>query len=142
MSKSNKPVDNNSSLVKKLQQASEGLLFLSESEYPFKVFIWKNEGQQQINSELILKKTENSFNTPIEFVDLDSFFEIATTEQDWHGSVEKEIVNRYQQLSKVLKECLTDLQVVRLGTTTIDVYIVGKTPSGDLAGLSTKLVET
>ena len=115
---------------------------MSESEYPFEVFFWKNEGQQQINRELILKQTENSFNTPIEFVDLDSFFEIATTEQDWHGSVEKENVTRYQQLSKVLKECLTELQVVRLGTTTIDVYIVGKTPSGDLAGLSTKIVET
>lgn len=142
MSNSNKSVDNNSILVKKLQQASEGLLFLSESEYPFEVFVWKTEGQQDINRELIVKKTENSFNTPIEFVDLDSFFEVATTEQDWHGSAEKEIVKRYQQLSKVLKQCLTELQVVRLGTTAIDVYIIGKTPSGDLAGLSTKVVET
>jgi hypothetical protein len=32
--------------------------------------------------------------------------------------------------------------VYRLGTVEIDVYIAGKTPSGDLAGVSTKVVET
>ncbi len=30
----------NSEIIAKLKQASEGLLFMSESEYPFLVFLW------------------------------------------------------------------------------------------------------
>jgi len=32
--------------------------------------------------------------------------------------------------------------VYRLSKIEIDVYIIGETPAGDLAGLSTKVVET
>lgn len=115
---------------------------MSESEYPFDVFFWKNEDKEDITPELILKKTGCSLNTPVESVDLDSFFEIATAEQNWHSSKEKEIVKKYQNLVKIIKNNLTAVQVLRLGTTAIDVYIVGKTPSSDLAGLTTKVVET
>jgi hypothetical protein len=34
------------------------------------------------------------------------------------------------------------LQVYRLGKIEIDVYVVGETPTGNLAGLSTKVIET
>lgn len=129
-------------MVEILKQASEGLLFMSESEYPFEVFFWKSEDKEDITPEIILKKTGHSLNTPVEFVDIDSFFEVATTEQNWHSSKEKETVNRYQNLVKTLKDNLTEIQVVHLGTIAIDVYIVGKTPSSDLAGLTTKVVET
>lgn len=130
------------SLLEILKQASDGLLFMSESEYPFEVFIWECNDTENINSELILKKTGRSLNTPIEFIDIDSFFEIATTEQNWHSTEEKETVKRYQKLVKTLKEHLTDIQVARIGTINIDVYIVGKASSGNLAGLVTKVVET
>jgi len=43
---------------------------------------------------------------------------------------------------ETLKSHLTDIKVYRLGERSIDVYIAGKTPSGDLAGLSTKVIET
>lgn len=114
---------------------------MSESEYPFEVFLW-TEDKEDITPEIILQKTGRSLDTPVELVDLDSFFEIATTEQSWHSLEEKETVKRYQNLVKTLKDNLTDIKVVRLGTIAIDVYIVGKTPSSDLAGLTTKVVET
>lgn len=114
---------------------------MSESEYPFEVFLW-TEDKEDITPEIILKKTGRSLDTPVEFVDLDSFFEIAASEQSWHSLEEKETVKRYQNLVKTLKDNLTDIKVVRLGTIAIDVYIVGKTPSSDLAGLTTKVVET
>jgi Nuclease A inhibitor-like protein len=132
----------NFSLIDILKQASDGLLFMSESEYPFEVFVWQSENQQDINSEFILKKTEHSLNTPIAFVNLESFFELATTEQDWHGIEEKETVKKFQFLVKTLKENLTDIKVARLGTIEIDVYIVGKTPDNKFAGLVTKAIET
>lgn len=115
---------------------------MSESEYPLEVFFWKSEENENISPEVILRKTGHSSNTPINFVDLDTFFEIATTEQNWHNSEEKAAVKRYQKLVKTIKDNLTDVKVARLGTITIDVYIVGRTTSGDLAGLATKVVET
>ena len=45
-------------------------------------------------------------------------------------------------LVETLKSHLSDIQVYRLGERSIDVYIAGKTSEGDLAGLSTKVVET
>ncbi|BAY19982.1 nuclease inhibitor homolog (plasmid) [Anabaenopsis circularis NIES-21] len=31
----------NSAILEQLKQASDGLLFMSESEYPFSVFLWE-----------------------------------------------------------------------------------------------------
>jgi hypothetical protein len=52
------------------------------------------------------------------------------------------MVQRFQNLVSVLKQNLSQLQVYRVGNIEIDVYIVGVTDGGGLAGLSTKLVET
>jgi len=52
------------------------------------------------------------------------------------------MVQRFQNLVSVLKENLSQLQVYRVGNTDIDAYIVGVTDGGELAGLSTKQVET
>jgi hypothetical protein len=73
---------------------------------------------------------------------VDDFFTIATQEEDWHDQKERETVKRFQNLVSVLKQNLSQLQVYRVGSIDIDVYIVGVTSGGGLAGLSTKLVET
>ncbi len=73
---------------------------------------------------------------------VDEFFAIATQEEDWHDQEEREMVQRFQNLVSVLKQNLSQLQVYRVGNIEIDVYIVGVTDGGGLAGLSTKLVET
>ncbi len=132
----------NLSLVDILKQASDGLLFMSESEYPLSVFLWESENQQDIKPEFIVKKTGHSLDTPVAFVNLESFFEIATTEQDWHRVEEKESVRKFQNLVKTLKDNLTDIKVARLGAIDIDVYIVGKTLDNKFAGLVTKVIET
>ena len=51
-------------------------------------------------------------------------------------------MQQFQNLVSVLKQNLSQLQVYRVGNTNIDAYIIGVTPGGGLAGLSTKLVET
>ncbi|MBF2067110.1 MAG: nuclease A inhibitor family protein [Calothrix sp. C42_A2020_038] len=132
----------NDQLLDKLKQASDGLLFMSESEYPFDVFLWQSPEKQLVDTELVLSKLDKPSNTKVEFVDLDSFFEVATTEEAWHSPEDKEIVHKYQNLVKVIKETLSDIKVIRLGEIEIDVYIVGKVPSGGLAGLCTKVIET
>ena len=129
-------------LLNKLKLATDGLLFMSESEYPFEVFFWQSQEKQQVNPEFILSKLNKPSDTKVEFVDLDSFFDVATTEEEWHSKEDKEIVKKYQDLVKIIKENLSDIKVARLGDIEIDAYIVGQVPSGDLAGLSTKIIET
>lgn len=73
---------------------------------------------------------------------VDGFFAIVTQEEDWHDEEKRETVKRFQNLVSVLKQNLSQLQVYRVGSIEIDVYIVGVTDGGGLAGLSTKLVET
>lgn len=128
-----------SDIVDRLKLASDGLQCMSESDYPFEVFQW--EGQEP-TTETVIQQTDHTPDTPVEVVPLDEFFQNETQEQYWHNDQEKAMVKRYQCLVETLKQSLSDIQVYRLGTVEIDVYIVGKAPSGDLAGLSTKVVET
>jgi hypothetical protein len=129
-----------SDMVDKLKQASDGLQCMSEADYPFEVFQW--EGQEPLTAETVIKQTGHTPDTPVEVVQLDDFFQNATQEQDWHNDEEKETVAKFKALVETLKTYLSDIQVYRLGTVEIDVYVIGKTPLGDLAGLCTKVAET
>ena len=130
----------NSEIVDQLKAATQGLLFMSESEYPFEVFLW--EALAPVTPEKVVQQTGHPQNTPVEVVEVENFFRVATTESEWHSEEEKETVRRYQSLVKKLQNYLSDIKVYRLGHVEIDVYIVGQTPTGNLAGLSTHVVET
>lgn len=132
----------NSELLNQLQKASDGLLLMSESDYPFEEFLWEALDSLVITPEIILRHTGHPVDTPVEVVDIDSFFSVATTEQEWHNPEERERVKKFQILVERFKHNLSEIKVYRLGERSIDVYIVGKTSTGDYAGLSTKVVET
>ncbi|QLE41162.1 nuclease [Nostoc sp. C052] len=129
-------------ITEKIKQASDGLLMMSESEYPFEVFLWSNQAQEPMTAQKLLQLTGHSPETSVEEVELDHIFRNCAVEKEWHNEIQKQNVQKYQSLIKTLKDSLTDIQVYRIGTISIDVYIVGKTSSEDLAGISTKVVET
>ncbi len=133
---------NNSEIVDQLKSASDGLLCMSESDYPFEVFLWESPELRPLTPQKILQQTGHPQNTPLEVVTVDNFFKVATTEQDWYGEEEKATLQKYQALVETLKQILSNPDVYRLGEREIDVYIVGQTPAGALAGLSTKIIET
>ncbi|MCG6135131.1 MAG: nuclease A inhibitor family protein [Nostoc sp. LLA-1] len=129
-------------ITKKLKQASDSLLMMSESEYPFEVFLWAGEAQEPLTNQKLLQLTGHPPETPVEEVELDYVFRNCAEEKEWHDEIQKQNVPKFKSLVKTLKDNLTDIKVYRIGTISIDVYIVGKTPSGDLAGIFTKVVET
>jgi hypothetical protein len=92
--------------------------------------------------EKVSQQTNHPQDTPVKIVGVDDFFQVATTPEDWHGEQEKASVKRFQVIVQTLKENLSNLQVYRLGEIEIDVYVVGETPTGNLAGISTVVVET
>jgi hypothetical protein len=128
-----------SQLIAQLSQASEELLWHSESDYPFKTVYW--EDVDDINAKL-LQVTDCTPETTIEVKELDRFFSQAIEEKDWYNSEEMAECQRYQALVNLLKTHISDIKVYRVGEVEIDVYILGKTESGSIAGLSTKMVET
>jgi hypothetical protein len=129
-------------ILEKLTQASTGLLMTSESDYPFETFVWSGQAKEELTTEKLLQLTNHPGNLPVEAVELDYFFRHAAQEKEWHDEQQKENVKKFQSLVEMLKANLKDIKVYRVGTIAIDVYIVGKTDDCDLAGVSTKVVET
>ena len=128
------------SIAIQLQQASEGLIFGSETDAPFEVIHWQTQGE--LTPAKLLQLTNHPPDALVEIVSVDEFFDTSTAEEDWHDKEERETAERFQNLVSILKQNLSQSQVYRVGNTNIDAYIVGVTPGGELAGLSTKLVET
>lgn len=131
-----------SALRKELEAAIAGLQWMSESDYPFEVCEWSEQNADDLRPEQLSALTHHPANTPIETQDFDNFFEVATQAQDWHGPEERATVQRYQALVKILKQYLSNLKVYRLGRINVDIYILGKTAEGTVAGVATKAVET
>jgi hypothetical protein len=124
-----------------LREAVKDLLYMSESDEPFEVVLWKGCADCSDPRDLLGRpKAETS--APIEAVSLDNFFKDLIKEEKWHGQEEKALVQRYLKLKATVAEHLSNVQVLRVGTIRVDIFIVGKTKQGDWAGIKTMAVET
>jgi hypothetical protein len=127
-------------IVRELEEATEGLLFMSESDYPFEVLYWTRPGGS-LTPERVAQLTGHVGET-VEQRTLDDFFRAAQTPQEWQTVEELATVERYRALVKLLRAKLSFVRVYRFGLIQIHSYIVGVTNSGSWAGLSTIQIET
>jgi hypothetical protein len=127
-------------LIPRLEQAVDGLLFPSESDAPLRLFVWHDA--IPFSLEALRAHAGYAETTPIQTTDLDSFFRPVTTPQAWYGEAEQERLQRFTALLALLKAELSDITVYKVGTVAIDVYVVGRTPSGRYLGVTTKVIET
>ncbi|MGB3767092.1 MAG: nuclease A inhibitor family protein [Phormidesmis sp.] len=136
------------SLKARLEDACKDLWWSSESDYPVEV-VWqpqvetKDESLDQIDQWVASFHAEDA----IEKVDLDDFFERATTVKSWHTKEDKDQISRLKQLKDLLTSELSHLQVYRCGEVEVAVYVLGYSDSGRsdgtiLSGVQTILVET
>ena len=131
---------NDGEVVAELERASEGLLFMSEADYPFETVYWKE--LPEMNPKFLLSAAGLSDDVPVETVSVDHFFRIATSEESWRSENERREAKKYQNLVRILKDNLDELKVYRLGSINIPVYIVGRNKTGSWLGISTRVVET
>jgi hypothetical protein len=129
-------------VLARLEEAAKGLSFQSESDYPIEPFLIPTSGNEPITPALVLKAMKQAPDAPAKTDTVDEFFATAAEEQDWHNEAERQTVQRFRNLVKVLQENLSDLQVFKVGKVERDVYVVGRTPAGALAGVKTKVVQT
>jgi hypothetical protein len=120
-----------SPVVDALRQASTGLRMPSESDAPFKPFLW--DAGADLTHEKLLQLAHEPRGTPVEEGTLDDLF----------ATVPSADLPRFQALRKALEQQLSGVKVYKVGDEAErNVYVVGKTKDGKLAGLKTSVVET
>jgi hypothetical protein len=129
-----------------LAAAVSGLLWLSESDYPFETFLWKvpESAKSQVEASnillsILLANVPATQDALIQVVEPDFFFHNVIQASVWQDQA---VVQRYQQLLALLKANLTDLKVYRVGEIEISIYVLGRTSHGNVAGVKTMAIET
>jgi hypothetical protein len=126
-------------ILAELKETSAGLLFMSESEYPFEVV--RVDGAEEL-TRAMLRMSGVAEDTPVVTESLEEFFRVAASEEDWRSPAERAEAKRYQALIALLRENLKQVMAYRVGSINIQVFLLGRSASGDWLGLSTRVVET
>lgn len=126
-------------IIALFKQVTTDLLWSSESDYPFEIVTW--ERGVDLDPTALFNKLVNT-NSAIETITLADLFAPALTVEEWYAADELALVNRYTELLHAIESNLSDVKVFRVGEVEIATYIVGKTPTGDIIGLRTNVVET
>lgn len=117
-----------------LTKATEGLLYMSETDEPFQVITWKGvEGP--FTDKKVLELGKHPAGTRIEEMPLDEFL-------GDYAEGEDQDAKKYKNLLETIDEQLSDVRVFKVGRINIDIYIIGQTKQGAWVGLHTKAVET
>lgn len=133
------PMDD-ASLLSELRKLTKGLTFMSESDYPVEPFAPAAKGPR--TAQEIVAAQKSDANAPVTEREVDSFFNAAVQERAGQSPDEQATAKRFQALVKFLKENLSELKVYRVGEVEADVYVLGRTAAGNIAGVTTKVVET
>jgi Nuclease A inhibitor-like protein len=126
-------------LIEELRSATRGLLFMSESDYPFDVFRWE---VAEPTPQFLRGLTGHDPSATVEQRTAPDFFRAAASEPEWKGEAELATARRYQTLLRLLEKNLSGLKVFRVGAINMPVYVAGRAPSGAWLGVSTRVVET
>ncbi|HEX8136385.1 MAG TPA: nuclease A inhibitor family protein [Pyrinomonadaceae bacterium] len=127
-------------ILVELKRLTEGLLFTSESDYPFETVYWK--GLPEVTPQFLLGLSGQVEDAAVEIVSPDEFFGVAMSEESWRAARGRAEAGRYRALLELLKESLDELKVYKVGRIRMPVYIVGRTGTGNWLGISTVVVET
>lgn len=130
------------SLLRNLKRLTKGLTFMSESDYPVEPFLQEGDGQPAPSAQDFVASKKSDPNACLTELDFDNFFKGATQENDGQSREAQTQAARFQSLVRMLRDNLSDIKVYRVGDVEADVYVAGRTASGSLAGVTTKVVET
>jgi len=127
-------------IVEELSKATEGLLFLSESEYPFETIYWKE--LPEVSPAFLRNLARLQVDASVETISLDDFFHVAASDASWLSDESRQAAVKYRNLIALLKGNLDDVKVYKLGSVNMPVYVVGQSKTGNWLGISTRVVET
>ena len=127
-------------LSKQLKNAVRNLFYSSETDAPVELFT--GTVTDAVTHENLLSQIGKADNTPLEMKNFDEFFAKLTAIQDWFGDEEKSTAEKFTNLRDLLKKNLKDLNVFKVGSVEIEIFVVGLDNESRLLGIKTKSVET
>ncbi|MDC0718903.1 nuclease A inhibitor family protein [Nannocystis bainbridge] len=140
-----------------LELVVDGVLWTSESDYPWTVFglpdaapIGVDNLKELLAPQIVVENGEAPLEEQtIEQKPWDKIFLDMTTPQDWWTDYEIQRAEQYQAIQDVLEGHLVNLKMFRIGEKSgnwlsgaIDMFVIGETVDGDLVGIQTITVET
>jgi len=129
-------------ILTELQQASEGLLFRSESDYPFEVVDLGRAEHLDPSPAQLLAMLGRTTTEVTAIMELPYFFRNMTKTRPEQSEAQQQEAARFQALEQLLTQNLSHVKVIRVGTIKIEAFILGSTPQGRLVGLKTYQIET
>ena len=130
------------SLKEQITALTKDLLYPSESDEPITYFEMELSTQEPIgiaNFKLFNGILPETASTEITFED---FFKPLIEVQDWFGEDEKKWAADALTLKNSLSEKLTGIQLFKIGTIEISIYLFGKSEEHHWEGIMTKVIET
>jgi nuclease A inhibitor-like protein len=143
MRPANPASDASMTLRERLEQATVGLVYSSESDRPFEYFFLPAEGHPEpLTLASFTRRLGVAAGTPTEERTLDSFLARHTHRSDPYDARAQAMRPRYERLQKVLERSVGDVRVFRVGSIEVACYAVGQDELGNIVGLRTVAVET
>ncbi|GAB4125479.1 MAG: nuclease A inhibitor family protein [Roseiflexaceae bacterium] len=127
-------------ILAELAALSAGMLVVSETDAPLEVFAWPVPAT--FTPAAVLAVLDQPADTKVEQVALAQWFAPRMREYPDQPAAERALAQRFRDLARWLETHLTDLQVLRIGTIEISTWIVGRTSTGRIIGVTTQQVET
>ena len=116
--------ENDAQILEQLKTASAGLLFMSESDYPFDVIYW--EGLTDLTHDFLCRLTGESDDCQVEEMEVEDFLR----------------EEKYRNIVQVLSKNLSERKAYKVGRINMPVYVVGRSKRGNWLGVSTRVVQT
>lgn len=123
---------------RRVLKASEGLLYPSESDYPFTYFSF--EGSSLPGPQEFLQLTGQT-GQPITQVNFDDLFDRLTRIEPEMDEQQIKAARHFRLLERAFRDTFKDLTVYRVGEIQIQIYITGLSTCG-VGGLQTISIET
>lgn len=143
-------------LRERLERATAGLLYTSESDRPFRFFSLPSEDASDLTpvgflirlgvSQQFIDRHQVPTDELVQERSLDDFFPDAERLANYYGVevTDRKVVSelkRWERLKALLRRSLRGVKVLRVGTVDIRCYVAGF-KKGDIAGLITTAIET
>lgn len=116
--------DNDAEILQDLKRVTAGLLFMSESDYPFEVIHW--ESPTDVTHDFLCRLAGEPTDCQVEEMEVEDFL-----------SAEK-----YRNIVRVLSNNLTERKAYKIGKINMPVYVLGRSKQGNWLGVSTRVVQT
>lgn len=142
----NSPENPNLELLHSLREATEGLVYLTESDAPYEIYLWETAKLGELNFETLLNTfgylRELNSNEFDEFIngDLSNLKHLQLVSNNRETiyyrtvNIERQVIKNFRNILSQINPYLTNIKILRL----MDFYIlISNTPSSGLLGIST-----